>query len=93
MENIAVEVAENKSMYINFNSYAELIELMDNEKKYPTVLIGKNVKDETTFIDIESDFIEVGPIRVTVGFAGMCIGVIWPSRNCTMVVGSKEAVL
>lgn len=86
MENIAVEVAENKSMYINFNSYAELIELMDNEKKYPTVLIGKNVKDETTFIDIESDFIEVethqknGWIRRNVYWRDMTVEELYDGR-------------
>ncbi len=35
METTAVKVAENKYMYINPDAYAELIELMDNEKKYP----------------------------------------------------------
>ena len=86
MENIAVEVAENKYMYINFNSYAELIELMDNEKKYPTVLIGKNVKDETTLIDIESDFIEVethqsnGWIRRNVYWRDMAVEELYDGR-------------
>lgn len=41
METTAVKVAENKYVYINPDAYASLIELMDNEKKYPTVLTGK----------------------------------------------------
>ena len=59
MENTAVKVAENKYVYINPDNYAELIELMDHEKDYPTVLMGENVNGESTIIDIERDFIEV----------------------------------
>ena len=86
MENIAVEVAENKYMYINFNSYAELIELMNNEKKYPMVLLGENVNGEDTLIDIESDFIEVetyqknGWIRRNVYWRDMTVEELYDGR-------------
>lgn len=86
MENIAVKVVENKYVYINPDNYAALIELMDHEKDYPTVLVGENVNGESTIIDIESDFIEVethqknGWIRRNVYWRDMAIEELYDGR-------------
>lgn len=86
MEATAVKVTENKCVYINPDDYAALIELMDHEKDYPTVLVGENVNGEDTFIYIESDFIEVethqknGWIRRNVYWRDMTVEELYDGR-------------
>lgn len=86
METTAVKVAENKYVDINPDVYAAMIELMDHEKDYPTVLMGENVNGEDTFIDIERDFIEVethqknGWIRRNVYWRDMTIEELYDGR-------------
>ena len=86
MEATAVKVAENKYVDINSDVYAALIELMDHEKDYPTVLIGENVNGEDTFIDIERDCIEVethqknGWIRRNVYWRDMTVEELYDGR-------------
>lgn len=86
METTAVEVAENKYVHINPDAYDALIELMDHEKDYPTVLMGENANGESTIIDIESDFIEVethqsnGWIRRNVYWRDMAVEELYDGR-------------
>ncbi len=50
---------ENKTIPINPKNYAALVELMDHEKDYSSVLVGTNENGEDTITTIEKDYIEV----------------------------------